>query len=127
MTKVLVVEDDPLSMELVLEILNSQGFIAQGAVSGEEAVKKAEKEVYDLIVMDIELPGMDGVAAIKIIKSKPGYENTPAIALTAYALKGDRERFLEAGFDDYVPKPIDVVRFVKTLRDYRFNPINSAI
>lgn len=119
MTKALVVEDDPLNMELVVEMVNSCGFMVETAVSGEEAVKKTEKEVYDLIVMDIELPGMDGVAAAKIIKSKPGYENTPVIALTAFAMKGDRERFLAQGFNEYFSKPVNVADFLKMLNKYR--------
>jgi len=119
MRKVLVVEDDPLSMELVLEILNAQGFIADEAFNGAEAIKKAEKEVYGLIFMDIALPGMDGVEVAKMIKSNPQYKNVPVIALTAYALKGDRQRFLEAGFDDYVPKPIDVAEFMKKMEKYK--------
>ena len=118
MTKALVVEDNPLNMELVVEMLAACGFTAETAVNGEEAVKKAEKEVYDLIVMDIELPGMDGVAATRIIKSKQGYENTPAIALTAYAMKGDRERFLAQGFNEYFPKPVNVADFIKILKKY---------
>lgn len=119
MTKVLVVEDNPLNMELVVEILNSQGFAVDGAKDGEEAIRKAGKEVYDLIIMDIMLPGMDGVEATKIIRSKPKYEKTPVIALTAFAMKGDRERFIKTGFDDYVAKPIDVVEFVKIIEKYR--------
>jgi CheY-like chemotaxis protein len=69
--------------------------------------------------VDIELPGMDGVAAAKEIKSKPAYKNTPVIALTAYAMKGDRERFLEAGFNDYISKPIDVDDFMRRMEKYR--------
>jgi CheY-like chemotaxis protein len=119
MKKVLVVEDNPLNMELVVEILNSQGFVVDGAKDGEEAIRKSGKEVYDLILMDIGLPGMDGAEATKIIRSKPDYKFTPVIALTAYAMKGDRERLLKAGFEAYVSKPIDVAEFVKVLKKYR--------
>lgn len=116
MTKVLVVEDNPLNMELILEILNANGITAHEAIDGEEAVKKAEKEVYDLILMDIELPIMDGVEAAKIIKSKN--KKVPIIALTSYAMKGDKERFLAAGFDEYISKPIEVSDFMKKLEKY---------
>lgn len=119
MVKVLVVEDTPLNMELVCEILNSHGFITEGAVDGVEAIKKVEKEVFDLIIMDIALPGMDGVEVTKIIKNKPNYKFVPVIALTAYAMKGDRERFIKAGFDGYVPKPIDVAEFIKVIEKYK--------
>ncbi len=119
MTKALVVEDNPLNMELVLEMLKAMGFAAEKAVNGEDAIKKTEKEVYDLILMDIELPGMDGASATKIIKSKPSYNNVSVIAITAYAMKGDKERFLAAGFEDYMSKPIDVADFMKRMEKYR--------
>lgn len=119
MTKALVVEDDPLNMELVVEIAGGMGFAVDRAGDGKEAVGKAEKEVYDLIIMDIQLPGMNGIEAMGIIKSKTGNKQTPVIALTAFAMKGDRERFLEIGFDEYVPKPMDVSAFMKVLERYR--------
>ncbi|VVB92666.1 putative methanogenesis regulatory protein FilR2 [uncultured archaeon] len=119
MTNVLVVEDDPLNMELVCEILRSTGFIVHEATNGKEAIEKTGKQLYDLIVMDIMLPGMDGIEATRIIKRKPGYEKIPVIALTAYAMKGDRERLLEEGFDDYVPKPVDVSEFMRIIEKYK--------
>ena len=118
MTKVLVVEDIPLNLELILEILKSRGFFVNGAVNGEDAIRMLEKEQYDLIIMDIELPIMDGITAAKVIKFNPAYEKVPIIALTAYAMKGDRERFLAEGFDDYIPKPIDVQDFMKKMEKY---------
>lgn len=119
MTKVLVVEDSPFNMELVLEILDSIGFAATGASNGAEAIKDTENMVYDLVLMDIELPGMDGITISKIIRNKPAYKNIPMIALTAYAMKGDKERFLNAGFNDYISKPIDVSDFIKKMEKYR--------
>lgn len=116
MNKILVVEDNPYNMELVIEILKSLGFSAYGAINGEDAVKEVEKEQYDLILMDIELPLMDGASAMKIIKGKPGYENVPILALTAFAMKGDKEKFLAEGFDDYIAKPIDVPEFMKKIQ-----------
>jgi two-component system cell cycle response regulator DivK len=116
MSKVLVVEDNPLNMELVLEVLGVHGIKAHEAGDEEEAVIKAEKEDYDLILMDIELPKMDGVEATRIIKSKN--KNVPIIALTSYAMKGDKERFLAAGFDEYMSKPIEVSEFLKKLEKY---------
>jgi len=116
MTKILVVEDNPINMELVIELLSTKGFIVNTAIDGEEAIRKTEKEVYDLILMDIELPGKDGVEVTKIIKAK--YKNISVIALTSYAMKGDKERFLSAGFDDYIPKPLDISEFLKKLEKY---------
>lgn len=119
MTKVLVVENDPLNMELVLEIIKALGFKADAAENGEEAIQKTKSELYDLILMDIGLSGMDGVETLEKIKTNPRYKEVPAIALTSYAMKGDRERFLEAGFDDYIAKPIDVPAFMKRLEKYK--------
>lgn len=119
MTKVLVVEDNPINMELVYEILKAQGFTVKEAVDGEEAIKLAEKEIYDLILMDIELPGLDGVETKKILESLPGCENVPVIALTSYAMKGDKERFLAAGFEEYISKPLEVTDFIRRLEKYR--------
>lgn len=117
--KVLVVEDNPLNMELVTELLNAQGFITDGAQDGEEAVRKAENETYNLIIMDIELPGIDGVEATKRIKTKSRNKFVPVIALTAFALKGDRDRFLKSGFDAYLSKPINVPEFMKVIENYK--------
>ena len=103
-------------MELVFEILLAKGFIVHASIDGEEALRKIEKDVYDLILMDIELPGMDGIETTKIIKAKD--KNMYVIALTSYAMKGDRERFLTAGFDDYISKPLDVSEFLKKLEEH---------
>jgi two-component system cell cycle response regulator DivK len=119
MMKVLVVEDNPFNMELVLEVLNAHGYAASGVVNGEEAIKKAEKEVYDMILMDIALPGIDGFDVAKTIKNKPEHKDVPIIALTAYSMEENKKRFLEAGFVDYVSKPIDISNFVKILDKYR--------
>ena len=118
MTKVLVVEDDFISMKLVFEILTAYGIMVDGAENGKEAIKKIENELYDLILMDIELPDMDGIETTRIIKSKSEYKDVPVIALTAYAMKGDRERFLEAGLDGYIAKPIHVTDFMERMKKY---------
>ncbi len=117
MTKVLVVEDNPLNMELVLEILLGRGFTVHEANDGEEAIKKAENDNYDLILMDIELPGLDGVEVTKILKTRN--EKIPVVALTSYAMKGDRERFMKAGFDEYLSKPLDISDFINKLEKYK--------
>ena len=119
MTKVLVVEDIPLNKELILDIFRAMNFIAEGASNGEEAVKMTQKEQYDLIIMDIEMPIMDGMTAIKIIKKNPSYTNIPIVILTAYAMKGDREKYLAYGCDDYIAKPIDVAGFMKLIEKYK--------
>lgn len=119
MVKVLVVEDNPLNMELILEILLSRDFVVDTVDDGEKAIKKTEKTTYDLILMDIALPGIDGVEATRLIKSKPGYKNVPFVALTAFAMAGDKERLLNEGFTDYVSKPLDIQDFIKKMEKYR--------
>ncbi len=120
MTKVLVVEDTPSNKELVLEILNGEGFAAHGAEDGTEAIKMAEKELYDLVLMDLILPDMDGIEATRAIKSNCAYKDVPVIALTAHAMKGDKERILNEGcFDDYMSKPIDITDFMKKIDKYK--------
>ncbi len=119
MKKVLVVEDNVLNMELVFEILDAMGFEAKGAEDGKEALNIIEKEQYDLILMDIELPGMNGIEVRNNIKRKLSYEKVPVIALTAYAMKGDKERFIASGFDDYIAKPLDVAEFIKKMDKYK--------
>jgi two-component system cell cycle response regulator DivK len=119
MTKVLIVEDTPMNMELILEILNDEGFSVDCAEDGEKGIKMTEKEIYDLILMDIELPGMNGIEVTNRIRGNPAYKNVPVIALTAYAMKGDRERLLSKGFNDYISKPIEVPDFISKLEEYR--------
>lgn len=119
MTKVLVVEDIPLNMELIIDIFGAMNFIVHGASNGDEAVRMTEKEQYDLIIMDVEMPIMDGITATKIIKKNPAYSKIPIVILTAYAMKGDREKFLAQGCDDYIAKPIDVPSFMKKMEKYR--------
>ncbi|MBU4223191.1 MAG: response regulator, partial [Euryarchaeota archaeon] len=116
MTTALVVEDNILIREFVIDLLKMHGVIVQEAADGEEAVKKAQGSAYDLILMDINLPGMDGIEAARIIKK--GQKDVLVIAVTAFAGKGDRERFLACGFDDYMPKPLEIPDFIKTLEKY---------
>ncbi|MDO8727145.1 MAG: response regulator [Candidatus Methanoperedens sp.] len=119
MKKVLVVEDDNISMELVSEILNAEGFKTEAASNGLEAIRMTDKVLYDIILMDIELPGMDGIEATRIIKNRIKYKDVPIIAYTASAMRGDKERIMKAGLDDYISKPIDVSDFINRMEKYR--------
>ena len=118
MKEVLVVEDDILNLKLICEILKAEGYTVHYAMNGVEAIDMAKKMPYDLILMDIQLPGMDGIEATRIIKNMPNYKKVPIIALTAYAMGGDKERFLAAGLDDYIPKPLDIYDFIKKMEKY---------
>lgn len=119
MKKVLVVEDDNISMELVSEILNAEGFKTEAASNGLEAIRMTDKVLYDIILMDIELPGMDGIEATRIIKNNLKYKDVPIIAYTASAMRRDKERIMKAGLDDYISKPIDVSDFINRMEKYR--------
>jgi len=125
MTKVLVVEDDGLSRHLVSEILTAHGFKVDKAADGLEAIRMTDNEFYDFILMDINLPGIDGIKTTRIIKNKPNYKDVPVIALTAIAMKGDKERILASGLDDYISKPIDLSDFIKLMGEYRIGGIKS--
>ncbi len=105
--KILLVEDDPRNMRLLEMTLRARGYSLLKATDGGEALSTAIKERPDLIIMDIQLPKMNGPAVTKKLRELPEFRHTPIIAITAYAMKGDRERFIKAGFDLYLPKPIN--------------------
>jgi CheY-like chemotaxis protein len=117
--RVLVVEDNDMNMQLVEYLLEEGGYQIVKAASGEEALSTARGgEPVDLILMDIHLPGIDGLSVIREMKSDPQTGSIPILALTAHAMRGDRDRFLEAGCDGYISKPIDVKTFLTSIRSY---------
>jgi CheY-like chemotaxis protein len=115
---VLVVEDNSMNMQLVEYLLEEGGFAILKASSGEEALVLTTETMPDLILMDIHLPGMDGLSVVRALKNDPRTEKVPILALTAHAMRGDRDRFIEAGCDGYISKPIDVKTFVPAIRGY---------
>lgn len=106
--RILLSEDDKVNQMVITRILEDRGYSVDTASNGVEAIEMHEKNVYDIILMDIQMPVMDGIEAAKQIRAKETNKHTPIIAITAYALKGDREKFLSQGMDEYVPKPIKV-------------------
>ena len=112
---VVVVEDNVRSRRLVRDLLELHGFGIVEAESAEEALEAMQDARPDLVLLDIQLPGMDGVAALRVLREDPRTADVPAIAVTAYAMRGDEERLLEAGFDAYIAKPIDTREFVPRL------------
>lgn len=113
--KVLVVEDNKKSLKLFEVLLRLSGHAVLAAGNGEEGVRLALAENPDLILMDIQMPVLDGLSALRRIRADPRGRAIPAIALTAFAMKGDRERLLEAGFHEYIAKPIDYKGFTETI------------
>jgi PAS domain S-box-containing protein len=112
---VMVVEDNTANLKLLTDLLQAGGYSVLQAFSAEEAIKRAEPEKPSLILMDISLPGMDGLTATKVIKGNPATAHIPVVALTAHAMKDDEARAMEAGCDTYILKPIDTRIFYSTL------------
>ena len=106
MARILIIEDSPTNMMLAVDVLESGGHTALQATRAAAGIDIARQEKPDLILMDIQLPDMDGMAATRVLKADPQTSAIPVFALTASAMKGDRERILEAGFDGYIEKPI---------------------
>jgi CheY-like chemotaxis protein len=119
--KILVVEDNDMNMQLVEFLLEEGGYDIMKATSGEEALevtRDAQAPAPDLILMDIHLPGMDGLSVVRAMKEEARTSSVPILALTAHAMRGDRDRFLEAGCDGYISKPIDVKTFISSIEKY---------
>ena len=113
--KILLVEDNPVNRRLAEFLLRSQGYDVRAAATGVEAFEMLERERPDLIVMDIQLPGMDGLEVTRKLKEQPATADIPVIAVTSYAMKGDREKALAAGCAGYVTKPIDKNIFIQEI------------
>ena len=112
MRRILIVDDEETNQRLLKAILEAKGYETLQAYNGAECIKIAREYQPDLIFMDIQIPEVDGIMASKILQSEPSTLNIPIIALTSYAMKGDREKFLSLGFRDYVAKPISINAFL---------------
>jgi two-component system cell cycle response regulator DivK len=106
--RILVIEDNAMNLKLVRDVLQFSGYDVAEARSGEEGVELARERTPDLILMDLQLPGIDGVEALRLLRANPTTRAVPVVAVTAFAMKKDRHRALLAGFDGYVEKPISV-------------------
>jgi CheY-like chemotaxis protein len=117
---ILVVEDNDMNMQLVEFLLEEGGHRIVKATSGEEALAltRDDQAPPDLILMDIHLPGMDGLSVVRAIKADTRTARIPILALTAHAMRGDKDRFLEAGCDGYISKPIDVKTFLASIEQW---------
>lgn len=115
---ILIVEDNERNLKLLRDVLGAFGYRILEARSAEDALLLAREERPQLVLMDIQLPGMDGLAALRKLRAAPETTATPVIAVTAFAMKHDRERLLSAGFDGYLEKPVDVRELPSYLRSY---------
>jgi two-component system cell cycle response regulator DivK len=116
--RVLIVEDNEKNMKLVRDILQAMGYEPLEATTGEEALVVAAESAPALVLMDIQLPDLDGAEALRRLRSDERTAGIPVLALTAQAMEGDRERFLAAGFDGYLSKPIDIDELIATVQRY---------
>ncbi|MFC2052236.1 response regulator [Chloroflexota bacterium] len=115
---ILIVEDDPKNLTLFRDVLQVSGYSTIEATDGKQGVELAKAKKPDLILMDIQMPEMDGLEATQILKADAITSNIPILALTAYAMKGDKERMLEVGCDGYLSKPVDIKEVLKEVAKY---------
>jgi two-component system, cell cycle response regulator DivK len=116
--QILVVEDNERNMKLFRDVLEASGYRTLEAATGERAVELVFEHRPDLVLMDIQLPDIDGVEALARLRADERLSSVPVLALTAQAMEGDRERFLAAGFDGYLSKPVNIAEFIATVKRY---------
>jgi CheY-like chemotaxis protein len=116
MSKILVAEDNLPNRELIREILETCGHEVIEAGDGQQALRRLEEGLPDLVLLDIQMPVLDGYAVIRKLRQTPRYASLKVLALTAYAMQGDRQKALEAGFDGHLTKPIDMAALTKEIR-----------
>jgi two-component system cell cycle response regulator DivK len=115
---VLIVDDEPNNLKLFRDLLGVAGYTVIEATDGKQAVELARARKPDLILMDIQMPVMDGLEATRILKADATTRDIPIVAVTAYAMPSDEQRMLQAGCDGYVAKPIDVRSFLNKVGEY---------
>lgn len=112
MKKILIVEDNEINLKLIRTVLKAKGFQLAEARDGEEALKIVDVERPDIILMDIHIPKIDGLEVTRRLREMESHKGKPIIALTAHAMEGDKKKFIEAGCDGYIAKPINTRTFV---------------
>lgn len=117
MSLVLIVEDNERNLELVRDILQARGYGTLEAGTAEEALKIARTRAPDLILMDIQLPGMGGIEGLRALRAEPSTARIPMVAITASVMLADREQIMRAGFDGFIEKPITVKSFLEVVED----------
>ena len=115
---ILVIEDNELNMKLVKGLIKIGKYNMLEAGDAESGIQIIREQRPDLVLMDLQLPGMDGLSATKVIKKDPTLKDIPIVALTSYAMQGDEERALEAGCTGYIAKPIDTRKFLETISKF---------
>ena len=116
MSRILIVEDNEKNMKLVRDVLQAKGYDTIEAGTGEDGVRLATEHKPDLVLMDIQLPGISGIEALRQLRANPETSGIPAVAVTASVMQQDRKHITEAGFDGYLGKPINLKEFLDTVR-----------
>lgn len=116
--RALVIDDNPLNLDLARYVLEADGFVVDEAADVDAAWARLRAARPDVVLVDIQLPGTDGLSLVRAIKATPDLAGIPLIAFTAYAMQGDEQRFLAAGCDGYLAKPIDVLSFAACVRSF---------
>jgi two-component system cell cycle response regulator DivK len=115
---ILVVDDQPMTVKIIQTILAAEGYQVRVAINATEALQAVQISEPDLILMDIHLPGLDGLALTRLLRSNPELRHVKIVAVSAYSLTGNDERFTAAGCDGFIPKPIDTRALVTSIREY---------
>jgi CheY-like chemotaxis protein len=115
MKTVLIAEDNPTNRELLRELLEMRGYIVSEACNGQEALAMVEQATPDILLLDIGMPLLDGFAVVRKLRENPRFTSLPVVAVTAYAMQGDREKIMNSGFDGYLSKPVNSSSLVQEL------------
>ena len=115
MKTVLIAEDNPTNRELLRELLEMRGYIVSEACNGQEALAMVEQATPDILLLDIGMPLLDGFAVVRKLRENPRFTSLPVVAVTAYAMQGDREKIMDSGFDGYLSKPVNSSSLVQEL------------
>lgn len=115
---ILIVEDNELNMRLFTDLLQAHGYETLQSIDGSDAMELTRGNMPDLIIMDIQLPGLSGVDITKLLKADEDLKHIPVIAVTAFAMKGDQEKIMEAGFSAYIAKPVSVPNFLENVATF---------
>ena len=125
MTCILVVEDNEMNMELAVDLLESYGYEVTSAMDGLKALDCVKKTKFDLILLDIQMPIMDGLEVLRRLKADSNTAHIPVVALTAHAMHGDEEKFIRSGCMGYIAKPLDVHKFKQNVEQYLHKQTHS--
>ena len=116
MSTILIVEDNEKNMKLARDVLQSRGYVTLEAVTGEDGVRMAIEKKPDLVLMDIQLPGINGIEALRQVRADPECARIPIVAFTASVMSSDRSQITAAGFDGFLGKPINLKEFLETIK-----------